>query len=315
MAFPQPIQTNESTKALYLQPKPTPTRHLIAFNSDQRDPIKNPNPSKYSITLDEELKKVLSARLVTAEIPKTEYNVRCDNSCFNICETVDEVVTDYQLCFPTGDYDACRLVEEMGKLIVDAGITHTYIINIIDGKLCIEATGAFELKFKDTLSADRIVKGGDGTCSEIVKLGKCSAFCDTSCAKGSARSLLGFNIANYVAVEDTDDSLWKLKSPNKVNLIGEKVVYICISTNTTRLDHIESKSQGAREAFHRIPLNCNQNGIVFYRNYYESAEHWVACTPLERIRCFNITLKTDDGRIYNTCGLPWCFSLEVVTEV
>jgi len=94
----------------YLQPSPTPTRHLIAFNSEQRDPVKYPSPSKYTIVLEEELKKVLSARIVTAEIPKTEYNVRCDNSCFNICEDVLGVITDYQLCFPQGDYDISRLI-------------------------------------------------------------------------------------------------------------------------------------------------------------------------------------------------------------
>ena len=313
--FPQPIQTNEATKALYLQPKPTPTRHLLAFSSAQRDPIKYPNPSKYSIVLEDELKKVLSARLVTAEIPKTEYNVRCDNSCFNICETVDEVITDYQLCFPSGDYDICRLVDEMGKLIVDAGLTHIYTINVVDGKLCIEATGQFELKFKDTLSADRIVENATKTSREVVKYGKCSEFCSTSCQKGSARSLLGFNIANYMAVEDPDTSMWKLCSPNKVNLIGEKVVYIHISTDTSRFDHIESKSAGSNNAFHRVPLNCSQNGVVFYSNWFKSLDQFVCCTPLNRVRCFNIELRTEDGRLYNLSGLNWCMSVEIVTEV
>jgi len=299
----------------YLQPSPTPTRHLIAFNSEQRDPVKYPNPSKYTIVLEEELKKVLSARIVTAEIPKTEYNVRCDNSCFNICEDVLGTITDYQLCFPQGDYDICRLINEMGMLIVGAGLTHIYTINIIDGKLCIESTGPFELKFKDTLSADRIVENATKTSSEIVKMGKCATFCGQSCAKGSARSLLGFNIANYVAVENVITSMWKLCSPNKVNLIGDKLVYLHISTNTTSLSHVEGKSQGANSAFCIIPMNCSQNGVVFYTNYFQSLEKWVSCTPLERVRSFNIVLKTEDNRIYNLQGLNWCFSLEVLTEV
>jgi len=301
--------------AAYLQPKPTPTRHMLAFSSDQRDPIRYTNPSKYSIVIQEELKKILSARIITAEIPKTEYNVRCDNGCFDIMEVVDDVITEYQLCFPTGDYDICRLVEEMGKLIIAAGLTNTYIINVIDGKLCIESTGFFELSFKDTLSSDRIVENSTKTSYEIVKMGKCAKNCGTSCVKGSARVLLGFNIDSYEACEDTDTSTWKLCSPNKVNLTGEKVVYLHISTDTTRLDHVESKSQGANGAFCRIPLNVAQNDIVFYSHYYQSLEHWVACTPLERIRSFNIELKTEDGRLYNTEGLSWCFSIEIMTEV
>lgn len=293
----------------------THRRHNIAFNSNQRDPIKYPSHSNYKITLEEDLNKVLSARIITAEIPKTQYNVSCHNSCFTIAENVEGVITEYELCIPQGDYDACSLTTEIGNLLSTGGLTNTYTINIINGKLCIESTDRFELKFKDTSSADRLVDNSTQTGKVIVNMGKCSEYCGISCMKGSARSLMGFNIDNYIAIENDDTSLWSVKSPNKVNLIGDKVVYIHITTNTTRLEHIESRSQGANGAFARIPLNAQQNNVVFYRNIYESMEHWVACAPLERIRSFNIELRTEDGRLYNTCGIPWCFSLEVLTGV
>ena len=88
---------------------------------DSRDRNMNlyPNPSKYSITLDEEITDVISVELLLTDFPFNSYNVTEHN---NVLHTS---IGDFDI--PEGEYDAESIASTLDNTINDLTITYDVI--------------------------------------------------------------------------------------------------------------------------------------------------------------------------------------------
>lgn len=90
------------------------TRRIrVLVDSRDRDYTAYPNPAKYRIALDEDVRDVVSVQLVSYNIPFNHFNVHTTNNLVHI--TVHNVT--YPLTIPPGDYDGEGLADMLNKLV------------------------------------------------------------------------------------------------------------------------------------------------------------------------------------------------------
>lgn len=275
-------------------------KHFLSFDSSQRNPVRFPNPNDYVETLFNEIKNVLYVKLLDCQIPVSDFNVNEFNNGFVLTDNG----VDYPVTLPPGDYDSNKLITELTSAVTAlVGPTNVYTFSIVNGMLRVQGTGGvlpFTLKFAPPAQfADQIVSASGGTEQEVI-------------LNQSARTVMGFTIADFTSV---GGPIGEILSPNKISLVKDKVVYIYLSSSDKdSLPMVESKSQGARDTFYRIPLSSPRNTYTFFKNDYNFS--YVPNPPLRRVRSFRIQLRTENGReLYNTRGLDWCMSLEVASSL
>ena len=81
----------------------------------------------------------------------------------------------------------------------------------------------------------------------------------------------------------------------------------------TSISQVMSESQGAMGTFYRIPLNAEKNHIAYFHNQ-DCCSYYFKCGNILRMKNMHLELRTADGRLYNTCGIPWSILIEVHTE-
>ena len=90
------------------------TRRIrILVDSRDRDYTAYPNPARYRLDIDEDVRDVVSVQLVAYNIPFSHYNVHKTN---NIIHVVVHQVT-YPLAIPVGEYDGESLATMMNNLM------------------------------------------------------------------------------------------------------------------------------------------------------------------------------------------------------
>jgi len=275
------------------------TKHFISIDSDQRDPVRYPDASDFQIVLFNELKNVLYIKLLDAQIPVSDFNVHEFNNGFVLTDNG----TDYPLQLPVGDYDANKLITELTNLVTPLATTNVYTFSIVNGQLRIQGTGGvlpYEFKFAPPAQFADSIRQASGDSEQEIVLNQ------------SARQILGFNIANYISV---GGPIGEILSPNKINLTGQKAVFLYLSSNAhDSYPMVESKSQGGRDTFYRIPLSAPRNTYTFFQNDYNFS--YLLGTTGRRARKFTVQLRTNDiRRLYNTRGLPYCIQLEIGSSI
>lgn len=264
------------------------TKTLLAIHSDQRDPIAFPNSSKFTQTFSTTFNKVSGIRIVQCEIPNSEFNIRCDNNTFTICE--EDICVDISV--PEGEYDVCSLISEIQELLNNNDeLLGTYTLTTKNGKLIISSTVEFILKFEDRICPSNC-KGGN----VFIK------------GKNSIRSVLGFTESEVIS--NLVDGFYVVQAKYKINLLGVSVVYIYIRVGDVVISQVMSESQGAMETFYRVPLNSKKNYISYFHNQ-DCCSYYYKCSQIIKMKNIHLELRTSEGRLYETCGIPWSILIEV----
>jgi len=273
-----------SNKAMYFE------RHFINIDSRQRSINKYTNSNNYVINLVDKYYNVIYCRLMTAEIPNTDFNITEHN---NHITFVDNGVT-YNITIPVGDYDSARLLTELDTAFNAAGATNTYSFTLVDQRLQIEATGGvlpFQLLFATGQYSDRIADAGDGT---------------TMVVRGSdARIVMGFNIADYTSGPG-DPSV--LLSPNKINIDCPRYIMLDLGRDFTKVEAIDGVT---RDKFYKIQMNVPCNDCVFLTENQSQKRVKVFDPPIPLVNQFHIKFYTYDGYLYNFRGFENSFTLEI----
>lgn len=274
-------------------------KRLMNINSNQRDPVKYPEPNNFRITLFSEIKDILYIKLLDAQIPVSDFNVNEFNNGFVLTDNG----VDYPITLPIGDYDSNKLITELTTLLNGLAASNVYTVSIVNGMLRIQGTGGtlpFFLRYEPPYQfADSIVSASGGISQEIV-------------LNQSARTVMGFDIDSY---ESVGGPIGEILSPNKINLVTDKLVYLYLSTSDKdSFPLVETLSQGGRDTFYVIPLSSPRNTYTYYENQYSIS--YIPNPVIRRARGFTIQLRTDDARrLYNTRGLDYCISLEIGSAV
>lgn len=255
------------------------------------------NPNKFSVQFNQPYKNVIYVKLISADIPKTDFNVNESNNGFVLTDDG----TDYPIELPIGDYDSAKLITELTTSLNALGATNAYTVGIDNGMLSVEGTGGvlpFMLKFSSPAQfADEYVNSNGGTNTEIMY-------------NQSARIIMGFNIADYTSV---GGPIGIITSPNKIDLSGENNVYICIKTDGySEFNYLDSINQNINDCFYLVPLQSSSNTISFFTNNYDHSN--IFESPLKKVQKIFIELRTEKNRLYNTRGVDWGMAIEFGLE-
>ena len=257
------------------------------------------NPNKFTYQLLTPLKNVLYAKIIFANIPATKFTITKYNNGFVLCE--DE--TNYPIELPVGDYDTDKLICTLVELLNSQGAQNAYSVKIENGKLLIQGSAdppvEFQLKFAPPAQySDQYVYSNGETNTEVM-------------LNQSIRTIMGFCIEDYTSVPNTEDpTIFEILSPNKIDLVGDKEVYIYIKTDGGHeFNLIESINQNLNNCFCVVPLDAPRNTIVYYKNQFNQRK--VFYTPLKKLEKMFIELRGCDYRdLYNTCGVNWSMAIE-----
>lgn len=273
-----------SNKNLYYE------RRFLNIDSRQRTINKYPNSNNYVINLVDKYYNVIYCRLMTAEIPNTDYNINENNNKITL---VDNGIT-YNLELPVGDYDEVSLLMELDTIFNGVGASNTYTFTLVDKRLQIDATGGvlpFQLLFATGPFSDKIANAGDGT-TMVVK-------------GGDARTVLGFNIFDYTSGPG-DPSI--LLGPNKINISCPKYIMLDLGPKFRKIDAIDGVT---RDKFYKIQLNVPCNECVFLTENQSSKRIKTFDPPIPSLEQLHVKFITYDGPLYNFRGYDNSFTLEI----
>jgi hypothetical protein len=277
-----------SNKALYFK------RHFINIDSRQRSINKYPNSNNFVIDLVDKYYNVIYCKLLTAEVPNTDFNI---NEYNNRITLVDNGVT-YNLALPIGDYDDARLLTELATLFNTSGASNTYTFTLVDQRLRISATGGvlpFQLLFATGPYSDRIADAGYGT---------------TMVVRGTdARIVMGFNIEDYTSGPG-DPSI--LLSPNKIDINCPSYIMLDLGRDFMKVEAIDGVT---RDKFYKIQLDVPCNDRVFLTENKAEKRVKVFDPPIPVVNKLNVKYYTYYGPLFNFRGYENSFTLEIGTLV
>lgn len=277
----------------------------INLDSRYRNLQQNPNPYDVIFPLGEDINNITILRTIDVQVPATDYNITEYDNKF----TVRDNGVDYNVVIPPGDYDSVRLVTVLNQLFADdvtgAGATNTYSVSInADGMLVVEGAGGtlpFRLLYATGANSD-VIMNTNGDTWKVTQF------------NGSARIIMGFNIADYVSAVDPVTLVHTITSPNKVNLDGQTYVLLALNpvgNESDSMNNVETANGNVKPVYMKVPLNTPNNAVGYWYNFVQ--EFQKIHPAITRIRRIQARLLRFDGNPYNTRGIDWSMTLELGT--
>jgi len=277
----------------------------INLDSRYRNLQQNPNPYDVIFPLGEDINNITILRTIDVQIPATDYNITEYDNKF----TVRDNGVDYNVVIPPGDYDSVRLVTVLNQLFADdvtgAGATNTYSVSInANGMLVVEGAGGtlpFRLLYATGANSD-IIMNTNGDTWKVTQF------------NGSARIIMGFNIADYVSAVDPVTLVHTITSPNKVNLDGQTYVLLALNPvgkQSDSMNNVETANGNVKPVYMKVPLNTPNNAVGYWYNFVQ--EFQKIHPAITRMRRIQARLLRFDGNPYNTRGIDWSMTLELGT--
>ena len=271
-------------------------RRVINVDSKSRNLCNNLQPNPFELRLDDEqnYSDVVFCKLISAIIPATDFNVNEDNNGFSL---IDNGV-QFDILLPPCDYDINSLITELTNIVTPLPTTNVYTFTIECGRLRIEGTGGvlpFQFLFQTGPFADRVAPANNDTWKQTI-------------FNRSARSILGFDIADYTSV---GNPIGVIFSPNKINLLGEPYLLLNLEQSNSKFDVVTTPNANVENVFFKIPLSAPRNAFTYLRNDYDSYKSF---TPvIKNLKELRITLFKYSGKPYNFRGIDYSFQLEIGT--
>lgn len=266
---------------------------------DSRDRYYNnyPNSNEYIVDLAYGFKDVISLELISADIPKTQYNVHSNNNTLYLNKTNGASDADLKVksnytavTIDVGNYSSSDLVTALQtKIRAFTGTNATVTLDAKTQKLSLGVLGAdFRIYLNDSVSSS----------TGATKLEPTS---------GSLANMLGFS-ANTQYISASGASL---AASGSINMNGENYIVLKIDN----IDRTEGSNNTFRGAFAKLSVADKSYGDI---KQLKVSDFGAKCIEvfnpyLGRLNKLKLSFYNHDGTLYDFNGAEHCLAFEVRT--
>jgi len=307
-----PDDSTFSKNSVIRPPKEDAAKRKYRYVIDSRD--RNitafPSPSKYDISLAQDINNVTEMRLVIADIPFSRYLVHANNNLLFVSEEapvkvngVDTFPHEVTVAINPGDYDGPSLAQAVEDKL-NAVCRATYSVNFdpirdsytfnsdLTNKILPRPITGFYLLFKGP-----IVPYGPQSYDKHAN--KTFGESTGSYRPNSAGRLLGFDNRNFAAVDGGIDA------PFRKNFVKDRY----ISMRIERAEHTYGTSANLDRCF--CVVDSKQNDL---NNDYKSDTIKVFDPPLNSLQKLQISFHDYYGNLYDFQNIDHRLELEFIAQ-
>lgn len=259
------------------------TVHTLHVDSRDRDAVPGASPASYVVRLPERLKKVVSARLLSAEIPSSFYVFRAEYGNTSLHVSVNGV--DQVLTIPDGNYTASSMATTLRAALNEAYAPWTFQVALSKTTL--------KLSFQSL----------DGLTMSV----------DTRDASASSREWgLGYYLGFDKDAVLTGQTITapRVASTNPYTYL----VLDCEELNGAMEGGIDGAAMAPHGCFAKIPFSANSFEYVFLDASSQSSHPITYRPPIATLDRLRVRWRFHDGRLVNFQDLEHSFTLELVTK-
>ena len=263
-------------------PPATRTYHVLIDSRDREDP-EGSTPSHYRITLPVRLRNVLSARLISAEVPSSFYVFQSAYDNTSISMEIDGERHD--IAIPDGNYSAATLALALNVAIVAAFPSYTFKVTVSAStlRMTIQSVDGYDMILDTTTTSTKSTEWG-------------------------LAYYLGFE-KNSIYAGPTITSP-RVVSPNPYS-------YIVLDIEELRGVYEGSPDGGGMAAhgcFAKLPINANSFEYMYLDAQAVSEKPIEFAPPLASVDRLRIGFRFHDGRFVDFQSLENSFALEFVVK-
>ena len=264
--------------------------HTILVDSRDREAPTATSPSAYRVTLPLKLRRVVSARLVSAEVPSSFYVFRAEYGNTSLRVLVNSVAHD--ITIPDGNYTASQMAlalrtalnEAFAPLAFNAAVSKTTL------KLSIQNLDGFDVSVDTTATA-----AAGGTTAPVTEWG------------------LGY----YLGFRKDEVVTGAVVTGSRV-MSTNPYTYLVLDIEELNGSH-EGGNGGATPmashgCFAKIPFSANSFEYVFMDARAVSDKPATFSPPIATLDRLRVRFRFHDGRLVNFDDLEHSFTLELVTK-
>lgn len=259
--------------------------YYILVDSRDRNYETHPDSNNYEIELDTTFKDVLEIELLSASIPKSEYNINGSNNTIHF----DVGGTEYTAELAVGTYTSLSTLLTDLKAAMDSsgsGLTYTLTSSTLTNKITISATGAFDLLFNG---------GTEKYGAETRNIYK--------------ENSIGYNLG-FKRIDLTGASTYTAQ--NIYNIEGENYVLLNIR-DLENLSSTDISKSSIRNSFTKINLNTDLNTTKYHTITNDYETKLIFKTPRNKLADMEISFYNYNGSLYDFNGLEHSLYFKIRT--
>ena len=266
--------------------------HTILVDSRDREAPTATSPSAYRVTLPLKLRRVVSARLVSAEVPSSFYVFRAEYGNTSLRVLVNSVAHD--ITIPDGNYTASQMAlalrtalnEAFAPLAFNAAVSKTTL------KLSIQNLDGFDVSVDTTAAA-------------------------TAAAGGTTAPVTEWGLGYYLGFRKDEVVTGAVVTGSRV-MSTNPYTYLVLDIEELNGSH-EGGNGGATPmashgCFAKIPFSANSFEYVFMDARAVSDKPATFSPPIATLDRLRVRFRFHDGRLVNFDDLEHSFTLELVTK-
>lgn len=256
----------------------------LIIDSRARNQDLYPETNDYQVELANEYRDILEIELLSANIPKSAYNINASNNTIHF----DVGGTEYTASVSSGNYNITDLLSELETAMnaSGSGVTFTLTEDTRTNKITISGTGAFDLLFN----------GGQEPIGNQFR----SIYKDSS---------IGYNLG----FRRTDlTGLTTYTAQNIYNIAGENYILLYIK----ELENLETSDinyNNISQSFTKINLNTDYNTVKFHSANAEYYSRILFKSPLQKLSQMIIRFYNYNGTLYDFNGLEHSLYFRIKT--
>lgn len=252
---------------------PQAVRTTVHVDSRDRDFDTWPSSSEFTVQLPEKLNNVVSATLVSAELPMSYYVFSAARGNSSLTVVVDAV--SHTVTIPDGNYTTTTMAAAL-KAALDAAFTMSFTVSFS------AATMKCTIAVAGTVSVDTrgVTKRTDWGLAYYLGFPRDALTTGTNAVTGTA--VANLNPENYVLIDIQE-------------------------LNGTSQTALYAAGNGGRKTFAKVPLN----GDTYQFNFYDKAVSYVEQRPqLTKVDKLRVSVRFHDGTLVDLNGSEWSMSIE-----
>lgn len=265
--------------------------HVVHVDSRDRDYDRFPAPNAYRVRLPRKYRRVVSARLLGAELPSSYFVFSAALGNTQLAGSVDAGATPFVATIPDGNYTSQTISPAVELALSDAtGHSFTVSLDAVTYRLTIESNHAFRIDTRDTAA---------GVGATPTEWG------------------LGYFLGFPKGVETASDVGDMVVAPGVVNLNP----YTYMLLDIDELAYVETGGQFGTEnggkTFAKIPLSPVSFEYVFTGRDVSQVRIGTAefRPPIQSLDRLSVRFRFHDGRTVDFNGVEHSFSLELTCRV
>jgi len=268
----------------------------IHLNSCFRHNYFNSNSCDFQYIIPSDIKNVVSLRLVSIEIPNSWYlfSHKQKNNIFNIEVNIDNVITNYVITIPDGNYDSDSLQQYLNTNYFSQSKTNNYLKYIhfsIDNN-------NFKSKFE--------VLPNPSICNFSFSI--CFLYDENENLMNNVGWLLGFRLPTYQNISEN------IQSEGLFDACGDKYIYFALNdyqynNNSNNIVGFD-KSIMDENILAKIPMINGKLSFIIDENNNLLAKRRVYNGPVT-LRKLYIKIMDKFGNIIDLNNMDFSFTLEV----